>query len=142
MQSTIRLLSIVILLALASCQSQKISKYCHEFSMDFSSANVQLRGELRSFGEYKGNLSNLTYEKYLALLKENERISTQGVAETVRESDLHFFRADTNTFFIVIYSKHLRAVICDNANTAFCDSIKFVKKKEPVPDLQGFIRVK
>lgn len=94
---------------------------------------------LMLFGEYKGDLSNLTYDKYLSSLKQNEEFSTKNVTETVQQSDQHYFKAKKNTFLIVIYSKKLNAVIFDNAGTAFCDSIKVLKNNEPVPDLSIFI---
>ena len=81
----------------------------------------------------------MTYDKYLSLLKQNEEVSTKGVSETVQQSDQHYFRANNNTFLIVIYSKHMNAVIFDNAETAFCDSIKCLKKNESIQDLKGFI---
>jgi hypothetical protein len=134
------LLPIVIVLIFLSCLAQKVNQNLQEFSQSFSSANSQLYGHLMLFGEYKGDLSTLTYDKYVVLLKQNEKFSTKNVAEIIRHSDQHFFEARRNTFLIIIYSTKLNAVIYDNASTSFCDSIKVLKENEPVPDLRGFIR--
>lgn len=139
MKRNLYLLSVGVLLVITSCKAQQISKHLQEFSENFATANSHLAGHLMLFGEYKGDLSTLTYEQYLSLLKQNEQYSTKDVTETVQASDQHYFKATKNTFFIVIYSKKLNAIIFDNAGTAFCDSIKVLKKHEIVPDLSGFI---
>lgn len=139
MKRNLALLSIAVVLILSSCTAQKINKQLQGFSENFSTANSHLLGHLMLFGDYKGDLSNLTYDKYLSSLKQNEEFSTKNVTETVQQSDQHYFKAKKNTFLIVIYSKKLNAVIFDNAGTAFCDSIKVLKNNEPVPDLSIFI---
>jgi hypothetical protein len=132
--------SIVVILILSSCTAQKINKQLQEFSENFSTANVHLRGHLMLFGDYKGDLSTLTYDKYITLLKQNEEFSTKGVEKIVQQSDHHYFIVKKNTFLIVIYSKKLNAIIFDNASTAFCDSVHVLKKHEPIPDLARFIK--
>ena len=139
MKRTLYLLSVGVLLIITSCKAQQISKHLQEFSENFSTANNHLAGHLMLFGEYKGDLSTLTYEQYLSLLKQNEQFSTKDVWEIVQKSDEHYFKAGKTTFFIVIYSKKLSAVIYDNASTTRCDSIKPLMKNKPVPDLSGFI---
>jgi len=139
MKRNFTLLSLAVILILSSCTAQKINKQLQEFSENLATADIQLRGHLMLIGEYKGDLSNLTYDKYLFLLKQNEKFSTKGVAETVQQSDQHYFTTKRNTFLIVIYSKKMNAVIFDDANTAFCDSIKVLKNNEPIPNLSGFI---
>jgi hypothetical protein len=139
MKRNLVLLSIGVLLIITSCKAQQITKHLQEFSENFATANTHLAGHLMLFGDYKGDLSTLTYEQYLSLLKQNEQFSTKDVWGIVIKSDEHYFKASKNTFFIVIYSKQLNAVIFDNASTTICDSIKVLKKNEPVPDLVGFI---
>ncbi|MGA3015031.1 MAG: hypothetical protein ABSD71_13475 [Bacteroidales bacterium] len=139
MKRNFTILSIAVVL-IFSCTTQKVQKQLDEFLEAFPTANYHLRGHLMKFGEYKGDLSNLTYDKYLTLLEQNEEFSTQGVAKTVKQSNQHYFVSKKNTFFIVIYSKKLNAVIFDNASTTFCDSIKVLKKNEPVPNLVKFIK--
>lgn len=129
-----------MVLIFTSCQAQKINNHLQKFSEQLSTANVHLFGHLMLFGEYKGNLSTLSYEKYLILLKENELYSTKNVAKTVQQADQHLFIAKDSTFYIVVYSKKLNAVVFDNASTSFCDSIKVLQKDEVVPELSTFIR--
>ena len=136
------LLFIVTVVLLSSCQAQKINSHLQKFSQQFATANMHLLGHLMLFGDYKGNLSTLTYEKYLILLKENELYSTKDVAKTVQQSDQHLFIAKDSTFYVVIYSKRMNAVVCDDANTSFCDSIKILQQNEVVPELKTFIREK
>lgn len=140
MKRKLALLWVAVVLILSSCTAQKINKQLQELSENLSNANVHLRGHLILFGEFKGDLSSLTFDRYLTLLEQNEEFSTKGVAKMVKQSDQHYFIAKKNTFFIVVYSKKLNAVISDNALTAFCDSIKVLKKNEPIPDLVKFIK--
>ncbi|MCX6243282.1 MAG: hypothetical protein NTU98_01140 [Bacteroidetes bacterium] len=134
---------IAVLLMVTSCATEEeINERLQKFSLALSTENVQLRGKLILFGEYKGDLSSLTYERYLSLLKDNEKESTQNVAKTVKRSKQHYFLAGKRTFSVVIYSRKLRAVVFDDANTFGCDSIKRIGKKEQVPDLTTFLRVK
>lgn len=133
-------ITFIAVLLLSSCRVQKINQGVHEFSQDLSDANIKLRGKLMLIGNYKDDLSTLTYENYLILLKKNERPSTVGVVETIQNSDSHLFVPKENTFLIVIYSRKLKAVIFDDASTALCDSIKSIDENEPVPDLTRFIK--
>jgi len=143
MKRNLFFISIALVLLISSCRAQKINHNLQEFIEDFSTANVHLLGHLMLYGDnigdYKGDISTLTYDKYLVLLKDSETISTKNITKTVKNADRHFFLAKKNTFLIVIYSKQLNAVIYDNAATAFCDSVKVFQKNEPIPDLAGFI---
>jgi len=136
------LLIAVGFLTLPACHTTQVNADLQKFAQNFSTANVHLYGHLLLFGEYKGDLSALTYDQYLPLLKQNEQVSTQGVAEIVKKSNDHYFTVDKKTFMIVIYIKKWNAVIYDDASTAFCDSIKVLNKSEPIPKLENFIRKK
>jgi 23S rRNA G2445 N2-methylase RlmL len=136
------LLFIVTAVLLSSCQAQKINSHLQKFSQQFATANMHLLGHLMLFGDYKGNLSTLTYEKYLILLKENELYSTKDVAKIVQQTDQHLFIAKDSTFYVVIYSKKMNAVVFDEPTTSFCDSIKILQQNEVVPELKTFIREK
>ena len=120
-------------------QSQLKNKKLQEFSTALSSANIKLRGKLLLIGEYKGDLSKLTYDNYLKLLKENENTSNKGVVELIQGSEKHVFAAKNNSFLIAIYSKRLNAVLYDDSNTSFTDSIHVLSANEKVPDLSEFI---
>jgi len=119
--------------------SQSKNKELQEFVVDLSSANVSLRGKLLLVGEYKDDLSNMTYNNYLEQLKKNETRSNKGVAEYIRKAVKHIFATKKNSFLIAIYSKQLNAVLYDDANTALVDSVKVLLKNEKVPDLIDFI---
>lgn len=121
------------------CQGQTASKSLQEFVQDLPSVNIKLRGELMLFGEYKNDLSSLTYNNYIILLMKNERKSAKGVAEIIQSADKHLFATKKNSFLIAIYSKKLNVVLYDDANTAFTDSIKILKANEIIPDLKNFI---
>lgn len=92
------------------------------------------------FGKYKNNLSSLTYESYIEMLKKSELKSNKGIAKTVSKVEDKYFQSEPKTFVIVIYSKKWNAIICDDANTAFVDSIKVLSPNEKVPDLKRFIK--
>ena len=125
-----------------SVQSQPKNKELNEFVTDLSSVNIKLRGKLMLIGEFKGDLSKLTYTRYLELLKENETTSSKGVVEIIQSAEKHAFAVKPNSFIIAIYSKRLNAVLFDDANTAFTDSVKVLTKDEKVPDLIELIRKK
>jgi len=120
-------------------QSQTKSKELQEFVIDLSSSNTKLKGKLLLFGPYKNDLSSLTYDKYLQLLKENESVSDKGIAEAIRKADQHLFTAGKNTFSIAIYSKELNAIVYDDANSAFIDSVKPIENGEKLPSLNEFV---
>ena len=91
------------------------------------------------FGTYKGDLSGLTYDHYLKLLKENESVSDKGLSELIQKSDKHLFLAQKNSFLIALYSKDFGVVLYDMADSAFTDSIKQIGPREKIPDLHEFI---
>jgi hypothetical protein len=133
--------SIIILFALFICtliQAQSQNKELEELAMDLSSINVQVRGNLLLFGKYKGNLSNFTYEAYLDALKKSEKNSNKHISSTIQQAERHYFSTTKNSFIIAIYSKKLKAVIVDDANTAFPDSLKVFRENETIPDLKKF----
>ena len=138
------ILLIVSVLIFSSCvvHSQTKNKQLQEFSTALSSANIKLRGKLLLFGEFKGDLSKLTYARYLKLLKENENTSNKGVVELIQGSEKHVFAVKNKSFLIAIYSKYLNAVLYDDANTSFTDSIHVLSTNEKIPDLNEFIKNK
>lgn len=129
------LLSINFLFIASCVQSQTKNKELQEFVIDLSSANVKLRGTSMLFGEFKDDLSKLTYNRYIELLKENKTKSNERVVELIQYADKHLFAVKNNSFLIAIYSKHLNAVLYDDANTAFTDSIIVLNKNQIVPNL-------
>lgn len=135
------ILLFVSVLLFGSCtNSQTKNKKLEEFVMDLPSANVKLRGQLKLFGKYKGDLSTLTYEHYLVLLKENESASNTGLSQIIKDADKHVFVAKDNSFLIAIYSDELKAILYDDANTPFTDSILVIQKNTKIPDLNDFIK--
>lgn len=120
-------------------QSQTKNKELQEFVIDLSSANTKLKGKLLLFGPFKNDLSSLTYDKYLQLLKENESVSDKGIVEAIRKADQHLFAANKNSFLIAIYSKELKAVLYDDANSAFIDSVKPIESDGKIPNLNEFV---
>jgi len=136
------LLVISVLFFSLCVQSQPKNKELNEFVTDLSSVNIKLRGKLMLIGEFKGDLSRLTYTRYIELLKENETTSGKGVAELIQGAEKHVFAVKPNSFIIAIYSKRLNAVLYDDANTAFIDSLRVLTKNEKVPDLIELIRNK
>jgi hypothetical protein len=139
MKKLIILLAINILFISSCVQSQPKNKELQEFVLDLSSANVKLRGTLMLFGEFKDDLSKLTYNRYIELLKENKTKSNEGVVELIQSADKHLFAVKKNSFLIAIYSKHLNAVLFDDASTAFTDSIIVLNQTKKVPELNELI---
>lgn len=92
------------------------------------------------FGKYKNDLSSLTYESYIEALKKAEMKSNKGIAEAISNAEKRYFQPRSRTFIIVIYSSELNAVICDDANTSFIDSIKILGPNDKIPDLKSFIK--
>jgi hypothetical protein len=122
------------------CQAQTYNKKLTEFVFDLTSSNIKLRGQLMQIGEFKGDLSNLTYEKYLTLLKASEKSSNRGITEIIRSADKYLFATKKNSFLIALYSKELSVVLYDDANTSKTDSVKPLFKDEKIPDLKEFVR--
>lgn len=137
------ILLIVGILLLGSCvnaQSDVKNKKLQEFVTDLSSANVKLRGKLLLFGQYKNDLSSLTYSRYIELLKENESSSNEGIADFIQKADRHVFATKRNSFCIAIFSKELKAVIYDDANTSFLDFVKTITQNEEPTNLSDLIK--
>jgi hypothetical protein len=130
----------VLLVGLSSqAQSQTKNKKLEEFVSDLPTANNKLRAKLNLKGEYKGNLSALTYTRYLELLKGNEVKSNEGITEIIANADKHLFAAKENSFLIAIYSKELNVVLFDDANNSFTDSVMVLSKNQKIPDLVEFV---
>lgn len=138
-QAVILFIGLWLLCGCSFAQSQTKNKELQEFVIDLSSSNTKLKGKLLLFGPYKNDLSSLTYDKYLQLLKENESVSDKGIAEEIRRADQHLFAASKNSFLIAIYSKELKAVLYDDANSAFVDSVKSIENGEKFPNLNEFV---
>jgi len=136
------ILLIVTVLCFSSCvvQSQPKNKGLNEFSSDWATANFSLRGTLKLYGEYKGDLSRLTYASYLEQLQKNIKSSGKGIVELIKESERHVFAVNQSSFLIVIYSKRLNAVLYDDSNTGYIDVIHNMLPNEKVPDLNEFVR--
>jgi hypothetical protein len=140
MNNMIKLFMSAIILALFGCYSQNINRNSEEFAIDLALANVKLRGELLLIGEFKGDLSPLTYDQYISLLKERETFSTKDVVKNLQKANSHLFLTKKNSFLVAIYSKRLHVILYDDSNTSFTDSIKVFYKNETIPSLEEFIR--
>ena len=121
------------------CYAQKPGKELQDFAQDLSSANIKIRGDLMLFGKYKDNLSTLNYEAYLDLLEKAEKKSNKGISKIISTADGKYFNSAVKTFSIVIYSKKLNAIIYDDANTSFIDSIRVLNINDSIPELKSFI---
>lgn len=139
MNKGIILFLIVVLFHCNVSQGKDKNKKINELAIDLASANIKLRGIFRLSQEYKGDLSKLNYNQYLEALKKNETKSDKGIAKKVRKANNHVFAVKSNSFLIAIYSKKLKVVLCDDANTMRLDSIKIVGKNDNIPNLLEFI---
>lgn len=142
MKSKFLLLVAGLFIVFSSCKAQVVNKDLNEFAIDLASSNIKLRGSLLLIGEYKDNLSTLTFQRYCFLLKQHETPSTRGVSKAIKEANNHFFRSNTRSFQVVMYIKRFNAVIFDDASTSDIDSIKILRSNEEVPDLIEFISKK
>jgi len=115
-------------------------KTTDEFLADLTYANSSLRGDLILF-DYEDDLSSLTYEHYLELLKKNEskNKSTEGITEVIQQADKHLFATKKNSFLIAIYSKKLSLILYDDAISDGIDSVLFINGNMEIPDLKEFI---
>ena len=111
-----------------------------EFLADLSYANSHLRGDLYLF-EFEDDLSPLSYNHYLELLKENEtkNESTKGITAIIQKSEKHLFATKKNSFLIAIYSKELNAILYDDAITSGIDSVHLLNSNKQAPDLIQFV---
>lgn len=135
------ILLVVSILFIGLCvQSQTKNKNLNEFVTDLASMNVKLRGQLMLFGEYKDDMSTLTYSRYLEYLKKITTKSNKEVAELIKCAEKHIFAVKKNSFLIAIYSKKLNVVLYDDANTTVTDSIMVLPKNASPPDLIEFIK--
>lgn len=129
----------ILIVSISPSQAKNKNKKLHEFVMDLSSANNNLKGNLSLYGEYKGDLSTLTYSQYLLLLKENERHSDKGLARKISRTNNQVFAAKKHSFLIALYSKKFNVVLYDDANTDTLDSLMILPRGAKIPDLIEFI---
>lgn len=139
MKSKILLMIAGLFIIFSSCRAQAVNEDLNEFAIDLASSNIKLRGRLLLFGEYADNLSKLTFDRYYVLLKQHETPSTKGISKEVKQANIHFFRANTSSFQVVLYVRKFNAIIFDDASTASIDSVKILTSKQEVPDLIEFI---
>ena len=133
------LISTILIVSISPSQAKNKNKKLHEFVMDLSSANNNLKGKLSLYGEYKGDLSTLNYKQYLLLLKENESFSDRGLAKRISRTNNQVFAAQKHSFLIALYSKKFNMVLYDDANTDTLDSLMILPKGGKIPDLIEFI---
>ena len=135
------ILHIVSFLFFSLCvQSQPKNKHLQKFATAIAASNTIILGDLRVDIETH-DISKLTYDRYIELLKENANRSTKKVIKIIEQSDKHLFAVKCNSFLIAIYSKRLNAVLYDDANTASkTDSVHILTKNDKIPDLNEFVR--
>jgi hypothetical protein len=103
-------------------------------------SNHKLKGQLSLSENYRNDLTSLTYDAYLKALKENEKSSNQGLAETVRKVDQHYFATKKTSFLIAIYSKEFNMILFDDASGPRTDSVVVLRPGDKVPDLEAFAK--
>lgn len=133
------IISTLLIVPISPSQAKNKNKRLNEFVMDLSSANNNLKGKLSLYGEYKGDLSTLTYSQYLLLLKENESFSDRGLAKQISRTNNQVFAAKKHSFLIALYSKKFNVVLYDDANTDTLDSLMFLPRGAKIPDLIEFV---
>ena len=125
-------------LIVGCCSNDSIdNKLNDDFYSDFSSENNRIAGELY-LDVFDENLENLTYDYYIKYLAENETPSAEGLTETIKSADKHYFKTKSHAFLITLYYKPARTIICDNSGTAFLDSVQTYKQDEEIPSLEDF----
>lgn len=134
------LLFILSLLSFSICvQSQPENKQLQRFKTALAATNTIILGDLNCEEETQ-DISKLTYQKYIGLLKENPNRSSKMLVRIIQRSEEHLFAVKNNSFLIAIYSKRLNAVLYDDADTAIkTDSVHVLSKNEKIPDLNEFI---
>jgi hypothetical protein len=93
-----------------------------EFKERLASENVKLRGHLSRY-VYGGDLSQLTYETYLAALEANVKSSGKKLSGEVRSFEEHRLISRKATFVICLRSQKVMMVLCDDADTSHIDKI-------------------
>ena len=121
-------------------QAQRPYQKPDDFIFDLGSSNNKLKGNLLLSGEFKDDLTNLTFEKYLIVLKQSEKSANQGLAEVIRKTDQHFFTTKEKSFLIAVYSKEFNLVLFDDAATQKTDSVIHLQKDGIVPVLSEFAK--
>lgn len=133
-------IKLLITLIFITCTATAQNKNLEKFRTDLTSANRIARGSMKLDMSYNGDLTKLTYKSYLLFLEKNETPSTKGVTQIIKDANQYLFRTSKNSFLIALYSKNLNAVLFDDANTAFVDSVLVLRKGQAVPDLKDFIK--
>jgi hypothetical protein len=139
MQKGLILLIVSVFFLGSFSQDQPKYKKLQEFAFDLSSVNKKIRGQLKLSDDFNGDLTKLTFVKYLECLQEMENTSSEGVTEIIQKADKHIFATSKVSFIIGIYSKELNVVLYDDANTDIIDSVKVLFENEIAPDLHEFI---
>jgi len=134
------LLLIVSIFSLSICvQSQPENKQLQKFKTALVASNTIILGDLQGEIETK-DISKLTYDRYMELLKKDRNRLTKMVMKIIKRSNKHLFAVKNNSFLIAIYSKRLNAVLYDDADTTIkTDSVHVLSKNEKIPDLNEFI---
>ncbi|MCK9210696.1 MAG: hypothetical protein M0P61_07685 [Ignavibacteriaceae bacterium] len=127
-----------ILISGCTCSSNIQNRLNQDYLSDLGSENNRLAGDL-SLDYFNQDLSNLTYDYYIAFITKNEAPSAKGFSTLVKNADSHYFKAQKELFVLALYYKNENTIICDNSNTAFLDSVKTYTVNDTVPDLSKFV---
>ncbi len=106
------LLSIII--CGCSCSKDIDRTINQDFISDLASENNRIAGDL--YFELNSDLSNLTYDYYLTYISQNEKPSSIGFSQKVKNADSHFFTSNKYAFVISLYYLNEKTMLCDNSN--------------------------
>lgn len=134
------LIGILTALLISGCTSSTNiqNRLNQDYLSDLGSENNRLAGDLY-LDYFNEDLSNLTYDYYLAFITKNEAPSAKGFSTLVKKADSHYFKAQKELFVLALYYKNENTIICDNSNTAFLDSVKTYIVNDTIPDLSKFV---
>lgn len=118
----LRLLLFSVLLVLSSCATRQIEKSeSDKIAIDMTSFNTRLSGYLFR-KEMKGDLSGLTVEKYLQMVKTQSAPSEVEYAEfVVKKQPEIMVAAIKDDFAVCVRLVNKNFGICDKASTNFVD---------------------
>jgi len=127
-----------ILISGCTCSTNLQNRLNQDYLSDLGSENNRLAGDLY-LDYFNEDLSNLTYDYYIAFITKNEAPSAKGFSTLVKNADSHYFKTQKELFVLALYYKNENTIICDNSNTAFLDSVKTYNVNDTIPDLSKFV---
>jgi len=135
-----KIIGIIFVLILFGCSSSAgygdiVSE---SFIFNFGSDNYRIRGEMYT-ADYNKDLSTLTYEVYLAYLRDHQGPMVDGLYQKIQLAKDYYFTADKKSFYVVLWYPSDKIVVVDDAYTPKVDDVIFLDSKADLKPLDSYL---